>query len=175
MHQYRQVWAFLLLLALAGAGRSNKEASGGTPAPAPRQSGQAATETESAAGGQEVAEELRVGGDYRVESISRSGSGGFEIIFTAQEPSGRFDRLIFRTDHVHLGIENGQVLRISADINRTANPAEAEIAQLVLFLKSPEGPTPVWMLSRDLAPAAGAERLKGYLKMHAPQSDFMVF
>ncbi len=117
---------------------------------------------------------LRVGGDYQVSEIRRVGDSDFRIIFAAKEKSGKFDTLIFNTKHLHVGIVSGKTMRISADV-KSIKDSEAEVAQLVIFVPSPEGLTPIWMLSSGVDPNIGAKSMDGYLKLHAPQSDYLIF
>jgi hypothetical protein len=132
--------------------------------------------TLSAPGYAQVAETfVKVGGKYRVEEMKRIADDLFAVSFVAVEPSGKFDRLIFHTQHLHLGIEQGQVLQISADVRQVkSDGAEAEVAQVVLFLPSREGATAIWMLSKDIDPGVGALQLRDYLKLHSPQSDYRI-
>lgn len=118
---------------------------------------------------------VKVGGKYRVEEMKRIADDLFSVAFVAVEPSGKFDRLIFHTQHLHLGVEQGQVLQISADVRQVkSDGAEAEVAQVVLFLPSREGATAIWMLSKDIDPGVGALQLRDYLKLHSPQSDYRI-
>jgi len=115
---------------------------------------------------------LRVGGNYKVESITSGAKGSFDVTFRAENVTGRFDVLRIHTDHLHVAVKEGETLKISASIlNEKSN--EAEIHQVVLFIPRPEGATPVWMLSS----AKDVRRLEAtqYLKMHAPQTDFLLF
>ena len=115
---------------------------------------------------------LKVGGNFEVSSIDLVDSGTFRVEFTAQKATGRLDTLVLETDHVHFSIKEGQVIRLSAEV-LSENNDTAEIAQVLLFLPSAQGPTPVWMLSKK-----GSQydlRAAKYLDMHAPVNDYVVF
>jgi hypothetical protein len=115
---------------------------------------------------------LRVGGNYKVESIKSASKGSFNVTFRAENQTGRFDVLRIRTDHLHVSVKEGETLKISASILKEKTN-EAEIHQIVLFIPRPEGETPVWLLSST----QDAKHLEAtqYLKMHAPQTDFLLF
>lgn len=115
---------------------------------------------------------LRVGGRYKIVQVERHDRGGFKIVFRSIEPTGRFDELILDTVHVHMAVATGQTVRLSAEISKDRG-MRAEVSQVVLFLPSAQGPTPVWLLSRTSQPRdLTATR---YIDMHVPQSDYLVF
>jgi hypothetical protein len=115
---------------------------------------------------------IRVGGEYIVESINSPEPNSFKISFRAMNPSGKYDLLVLQTDHLNYLIEKGMKIRLSAEIISEKN-SSAEVSQIVLYLKRPEGDTPVWMLSNRYR----SDKLNatGYIKMHAPQTDYVVF
>lgn len=113
----------------------------------------------------------KVGGEYRVSKIDRNSSGVFLIEFKATQPSGRFDILKLESDHVHVSVKVGQVLRLSAEVLDAQGPV-AEVAQMVLFISGQSGRVPVWLLSRK---AMGRDlKAVRYLEMHFPANDFVV-
>lgn len=113
----------------------------------------------------------RVGGSYVVESIDPLANGGFVVMFKSEPQTGKFDVLRLESDHVHVAIKVGDKIRLSAEI-KSFDDNVAEVSQVLLFLPAMEGHVPVWLLSRgtDNSELRGAP----YLKMHAPQSDFIV-
>lgn len=120
----------------------------------------------------------RVGGDYEVTEVNKT-AGGFETVFEAKTKTGSADTIVLSSAHVHMSVEKGKTLRISAEIarhHRDANqtlPAAVEARQVLVFLPAPEGYLPVWLLSRR---SMGFEKgPTNYLKMHSPQSDYLVF
>lgn len=114
---------------------------------------------------------LKVGGEYTVTKIDRSSSGLFLIEFKAMRPTGRFDVLKLESDHVHVGVKVGQSLRLSAEILAESGTT-AEVSQLVMFLKGPNGKVPVWLLSHK---SIGTDlRAIRYLEMHVPSNDYVV-
>ena len=112
---------------------------------------------------------LRVGGDYVVHDIRKSGDHSFEIEFRAADPTGKYDRVILTSDHVHMAVIKGQKLRISAEVTQTKDNV-AEATQVLIFVPNSRGAMPVWMLSSR----SKSLDLHGskYLEMHAPQSDY---
>ena len=112
----------------------------------------------------------RVGGDYFIKSIDGNDSG-FVTTFAAVNPTGRFDTIRLESRHIHVAVKVGQRLRISAEVvGGTVRDAEA--SQVLVFIPSRNGETPVWLLSHR-HPSLD---LKGarYLEMHAPETDFTV-
>jgi hypothetical protein len=114
----------------------------------------------------------RVGGDYRIESIQRHDDGTFTVMFAANVPTGKFDTIRLDCAHLHLGVKEGDVLRISAEIMTSAG-AEAQASQVLVFVGTQQGPTPVWLLSNKVT----TKELNGarYLEMHLPATDYMIF
>ncbi len=115
---------------------------------------------------------LRVGGEYTVQKIASRPGGGFVIDFIAKVPSGKFDLLRLESDHVHVSVQEGQTLRISAEISEINGPA-ALVSQVLIFVPNIGGAVPVWLLSSRGSPAD----LRGskYIEMHNPLSDYVVF
>jgi len=118
-----------------------------------------------------VAVPEKVGGVYEVKEIERQAGGSFIIRFESTTKTGRFDHLNLESDHVHVGVEVGAKIRLSAQILSEAG-ATAEVAQVLVFLPSGQSHVPVWLLSRKAAP--GGLRGPRYLEMHAPTSDYTV-
>jgi len=119
----------------------------------------------------EEARPLRVGGDYTVTSVDRLTDREFHVEFKAVAASGKFDVLNLHSDHIHIAVRKGEKLRLSAEILSTQG-AVAEVAQMVIFLPSNLGPTPVWLLSNR---ATNHElRAVKYLEMHSPQTDYVI-
>ena len=117
------------------------------------------------------AEVMRVGGTYKVTDINELDKGAYEIIFTSTQKSGRFDVLRLESDHIHVAVQRGSVVRLSAEVMNDQG-IKADVAQMVLFLPNPKGPTPVWMLSNK-APNRDLRAVK-YLDMHVPLNDYRV-
>ncbi len=115
---------------------------------------------------------IRVGGLYIVRQIERLQLGYYQIKFESVDQTGKFDRLILETDHVNFAVRKGSEVRLSAEV-LSSKGAEAEIAQVVIFLPGTQGPTPVWMLSRK--DSSGELRGSRFLEMHAPSTDYQVF
>jgi hypothetical protein len=114
---------------------------------------------------------LRVGGDYKVDSVERLDERTFRVVFTAVKATGRYDTLRLDSDHVHVAVRVGQVVRLSAEI-LAERGAAADVAQMVVFLPSAQGREPVWLLSNK-APVRELRATK-YLEMHSPMTDYMV-
>jgi hypothetical protein len=117
------------------------------------------------------AQVLRVGGTYKVTEINELKDGAYEILFESTEKSGRFDQLRLESDHIHVAVELGSVLRLSAEILKDGG-VKADVAQMVLFLPNPKGATPVWMLSNKAT--SHDLRATKYLDMHVPLNDYSV-
>lgn len=117
---------------------------------------------------------LRVGGDYTVTAIEKVGEKAFRVEFTADAKTGKFDVLRLDSDHVHVAVKVGQKIRLSAEI-LAEKGANAEVAQVVVFLPSSQGQeshVPVWLLSNKAPPRD--LRAAKYLEMHVPATDFVV-
>lgn len=121
----------------------------------------------------EVMSLQKVGGDYKVEKIEKN-PNGFQIHFSSIQKTGTADRIVLQSDHVHFGLDVGSEVRLSADVRSISDDNTiVEAYQVLLYLPAPEGFLPVWLLSSK---SRGFEKGSvNYLKMHAPQSDFMVF
>lgn len=113
----------------------------------------------------------RVGGDFIVERIDAQQDGSFRITFQHSE-STRHKTLVLVSDHVHMGVEEGQKLRISAEVLAEYSDY-TEVAQVLLFLPSEYGKTPVWMLSQK-SPKLSLDGVK-LLEMHAPSADYAIY
>ena len=114
-----------------------------------------------------------IAGDYKVAEIKSTSGGAFRVVFEAKEKSGKFDRLILDSDHVHVGVKPGSVLRISGEVAAVSDAGVVELKQVMVLLPSREGSMPVWMLSRK-HPTKGLRGAR-YLQMHSPNADFLVF
>lgn len=125
-------------------------------------------------GGENSSAQLeRVGGNYAVHSIEKLNDRSFRIEFRHQEADeGPYRSLFLISDHVHLGLEEGMVLRLSGEVKGRSG-GEVELTQVLLFLPTDYGKTPVWMLSKKSV----SKSLKGarFLEMHAPGADFYLF
>jgi hypothetical protein len=114
---------------------------------------------------------IRVGGNYVVKSVEKRGDNSFVVNFKAEVTSGTFDELQLESDHVHVAVKVGRILRLSAEVLKTNGPT-AEISQVVLFFPNVEGHVPVWLMSNKY-PASDLKASR-YLEMHAPNNDFMI-
>lgn len=113
----------------------------------------------------------RVGGDFTVTKITRVSKGGFVVDFTASAGLPKFKYLRLESDNINAGLVEGSSLRLSADVIKT-NGNSAEVAQVVVFLPSQVGPTPVWMLSKKAPRLDPPAKL---LDLHSPTTDYAVF
>ncbi len=114
---------------------------------------------------------VRVGGDYTVASVEKSGERSFVVEFKSEKTSGRYDTLRLESDHVHVAVKVGQKIRLSAEI-LSEKGAVAEVAQVVVFLPQQDSHVPVWLLSNK---AANHDlRATKFLEMHDPLTDFTV-
>jgi len=113
----------------------------------------------------------RVGGQFRLVSIERLGEKDFRIKFESEPKTGKHDYLVLRSDHLHLAMQEGQVLRLSAEVIRDRG-SELEVTQVLLFLPSGQGTVPIWLLSSQHVP----QEFRGarWLDMHAPQADYLI-
>lgn len=113
----------------------------------------------------------RIGGTFVVTSIKPLKGSGFRVIFHAKEGSPRFKTLVLESPHVHMSLTEGASLRLSADVISTTGDT-AEISQVVVFIPSRNGNTPVWMLSKRAVDPVPPAKL---LEMHDPHNDYQVF
>lgn len=119
-----------------------------------------------------TANAVRVSGEFVVKSITADKQGFFTVIFTNTSKSAKIGTLRLETRHLHVAIEQGKRLRLSAEIGKwRGNVVEAR--QILVFVPTASSHTPIWLLSRH---NTGDKKLQGakYLDMHAPQSDFLV-
>ncbi|MBF0440777.1 MAG: hypothetical protein HQK54_02620 [Oligoflexales bacterium] len=114
----------------------------------------------------------RVGGIYRVSSINKMSEGSYRIEFSSVTKTGRYDVLFLESDHVHVGLDEGAELRLSAEVIEDKG-SYAEVGQVLLFFPSGDTYIPVWLLSKKISNF----ELRGskYLEMHAPTSDYLIF
>lgn len=112
-----------------------------------------------------------VEGQFKVKTIERR-YGYHRLVFENVDRTATTKRLTLDTNYVHVGVEKGRVLRLSADVSAAGN-ASREIKQVLLYLPQDGSHTPVWMLSRSHPQMkfTGAR----LLDMHAPQSDYLLF
>jgi hypothetical protein len=115
---------------------------------------------------------FKVGGNYVVKKLVKNPDESFSVEFHSVAVNGRADIIKLVADHVHMGIKEGDTLRISAEVT-SEKDAIVEANQVLVFIPRIEGPVPVWLLSKKgrSSELQGAE----FLKMHAPQSDFQIF
>lgn len=113
----------------------------------------------------------KIGGQYIVHSIKRIRHDEFVIEFHSTVKNGKADVVKLVADHVHAGVKLGQSIRISAEIDSELSSV-VNATQVLLFLPRPEGPVPVWLMSKK----GRGRDLNGskYLEMHAPQSDYVI-
>jgi hypothetical protein len=116
----------------------------------------------------------RVGGLYRVESIQKQKDNSFQVVFESVQKTKKHNKLVLATDHVHLDLEQGYELRLSAEI-LSEKADVSEVSQVLLFLPKKDlgSHIPVWLLSNRVP----QNELRGarYLEMHSPASDYTVF
>lgn len=115
----------------------------------------------------------RVSGLYKLTQIEKKPGNEFILHFEADTKDGVHDLLVLKSDGLNVKIEEGQVLKLSAEVLSTPH-REHEITQVLVFLPSNEyGLSPVWLLSKthETREIRGAR----YLEMHAPGSDFQVY
>jgi hypothetical protein len=114
----------------------------------------------------EEAKLLKIGGEFLIKSIEKENSS-FVVVFKAQD--GGKD-LVLHTDHIHVGLQTGSKLRLSAEVTHEGNVLE--INQVMVFMPIAEGVKPIWMLSRTFKNGYLPSR---YIEMHDPQSDYILF
>lgn len=115
----------------------------------------------------------RVSGLYKLTQIEKNRGNEFILHFEAETKDGVHDLLVLKSEGLNVKIEEGQVLKLSAEV-LTSPQKEHEITQVLVFLPSNEyGLSPVWLLSKthETREIRGAR----YLEMHAPGSDYQVF
>ncbi len=113
----------------------------------------------------------RIGGNFTVTKISKLSRGGFSVDFKAAEGTPKISRLHLESDHINAGLQEGDTLRLSADVVSIKDNT-AEIGQVVVFLPGRSGPTPVWMMSKRASKMDPPAKL---IEMHAPSTDYAVF
>ena len=119
------------------------------------------------------AELVRVGGEFKVKSIAKTGDHGFLITFTSTDRKSQVQRITLDSAYLHVSVEEGKVLRLSAEV-ATRQGSTVAARQILLLLPTPGSYLPVWLLSRS-APALSDLKGAKYIDMHAPQSDFLMF
>jgi hypothetical protein len=115
----------------------------------------------------------RVSGLYKVSRIETKPGNEVILHFESESKDGVHDLLVLKSDGLNVKIEEGQVLKLSAEVLNTS-AKEHEITQVLVFLPSNDyGLSPIWLLSK----AHETREIRGarYLEMHAPGSDFQVF
>jgi hypothetical protein len=123
----------------------------------------------SFAAGKETIE--RIGGNFTVTKIKKLSHGGFSVDFKAAEGSPAISQLHLESDHINAGLQEGDKLRLSADV-LSKKGHTAEIGQVVVYMPGRSGPTPVWMISKRASKLEPPAKL---IEMHAPSTDFTVF
>ena len=119
-----------------------------------------------------TANSVRVSGEFVVKSITADKRGFFTVIFANTVKDAKVKTLRLETQHLHVAVEQGKRLRLSAEIGKwRGNIVEAR--QVLVFVPTASSHTPIWLLSRH---SSSDQKLQGakYLDMHAPQSDFLV-
>lgn len=113
----------------------------------------------------------RVEGRFKVKTIKRLDSY-YRLVFENIDRTAKTKHLTLDTNYVHIGVERGKVLRLSAEVRASDNDGN-EIKQVLLYLPKEGSHSPVWMLSRSHPQMkfTGAR----LLDMHAPQSDYLLF
>ena len=109
---------------------------------------------------------LKIGGEFLIKSIEKE-NASFVVVFKAQD--GGKD-LVLHTDHVHVGLQAGSKLRLSAEVTHEGDLLE--INQVMVFIPIAEGVKPIWMLSKSYKSGNLPSR---YIEMHDPQSDYILF
>lgn len=116
----------------------------------------------------------RIGGLYRIETIEKEKDNSFRIIFESVQKTKNHNKLLLTTDHVHLELEQGFQVRLSAEILAQKGDV-TEVSQVLLFMPKTDLGThiPIWLLSNH----APQSELRGarYLEMHSPASDYTIF
>jgi hypothetical protein len=118
-----------------------------------------------------LAQVERIGGLFKITRIEKLGDKDFRIKFESEPKTGKHDKLVLRSDHVHLAMQEGQVLRLSAEVLRDKS-SELEVTQVLLFLPGEHGTAPIWLLSSD-HPNRDFRGAR-WLDMHAPQADYTI-
>lgn len=113
----------------------------------------------------------RIGGNFTVTKIKKLPSGGFSVDFKSAAGTPKISRLHLESDHINAGLQEGNTLRLSADVISVKGDL-AEIGQVVVFLPGRVGPTPVWMMSKRASKLEPPAKL---IEMHAPSTDYAVF
>ncbi|MBC7661659.1 MAG: hypothetical protein H7249_18335 [Chitinophagaceae bacterium] len=114
----------------------------------------------------------RVSGLYKLAHIEKKPDNEYVLHFEAQAKDGVHDQLVLNSDGLNVKVEEGQVIKLSAEV-LTGSAKEHEITQVLLFLPSQDyGLTPVWVLSKSHE----THEIRGarWLEMHAPQADYQV-
>lgn len=115
----------------------------------------------------------RVSGLYKLTQIEKRPGNEHILHFEAEAKDGVHDLLVLKSDGLNVKIEEGQVLKLSAEVLKSSQK-EHEITQVLVFMPSSDyGLSPVWLLSKSHE----TREMKGarYLEMHAPGSDYQVF
>lgn len=115
----------------------------------------------------------RVSGLYKITQIEKNLGNEFVLHFEAETKDGVHDLLVLKSDGLNVKIDEGQVLRLSAEVIKSSLK-EHEITQVLVFMPSSEySLSPVWLLSKSHE----THEIRGarYLEMHAPGSDYQVF
>lgn len=114
----------------------------------------------------------KVAGDYRIEKIIRTDTDSFKIVFHHVNNEEPFATLVLFSNHIHVGLAEGQVLRLSAEVLKRQETF-TEVAQVLAYVPTDYGKTPVWLLSQNRPQL----QLRGakFIEMHAPAADYAIF
>ena len=115
-------------------------------------------------------ETAHITGHYRVEAIKKTDTDARQIIFRAQDSTTRDKVLVIESDHVHIGLRVGLILKISAEILERRKEI-IELSQVLLYLDG--GSQRVFQISRNV-PFSGLKSAR-FLEMHSPMNDFLIF
>jgi hypothetical protein len=114
----------------------------------------------------------RIGGEFEVTNIESIKDNYFRVTFVSTGENPRFKTLVLESSHVHVRVQKGSILRLSADVEATSGTT-ARVDQVVLFFPGRVGKTPVWMVSRQ---GSRFNSPPGKLiEMHAPSTDYQIF
>ncbi len=113
----------------------------------------------------------RITGEFKIDKITKISPDSYRIVFTNLDKSEPHETLFLDSNQIHMGLSEGQTLRLSAEVFQR-NPKTWEITQVLVFLKTTNSHIPVWLISQTHGP----KELRGarYIEMHAPTSDFLI-
>jgi hypothetical protein len=121
----------------------------------------------------------RIGGDFRIAEIKTlrgstpsPSDERFHIKFVSSDSKSKYSCVVLDSQHVHVGLKEGDTLRMSAEIAKSEGNC-AVASQVVVYVPHVNGAVPVWMLSTTVRPSDHPPG--SYLKMHAPSTDYTIF